>query len=294
MSIHSGSGVVDVGTWNKDDDFSCEESMLLPDSEDIRGSNREAAAASMEQPVCKMTNHRARPQIYPTAMEREALSESTVASSPQTTGSELDDPARDSSPAPVLTTESRRPGLHTSLYSSPQGPSQRSLRHSTRRGLTTDVPQSPMSMQAGNPRAASHSYSSHSQASHQPPLGTVSTLGAGFQIGLSPLSPGFTIVPLDRRRGPSGIGASGRPSLADVANDIIIGLRETERRRTVSEGELTRRSRNGIQDASRNNEAAVGEEPTEGFDEGGIDETRDQAEGRRRWRWIRKVFTGKD
>ncbi|KAF8807402.1 hypothetical protein BYT27DRAFT_7338106 [Phlegmacium glaucopus] len=289
VSIHSGGGGVDVGTWNEGDDFSCEESMLLPGSEDI-GGNREAAAASMaEQPVCKTTNHRVRPQMSSVAMERETLSESNIptATSPQTTGSDLDDL---SSLPPVPTTESRHPRLYTQLYSTPQGPSHRS--HSARRELTTDVHQSPTSMQTGNLRTASHPYSSYSPASHQSPHGTVSTLGAGFQIGLSPLSPGFTIVPLDRRR-PSGMGLSGRPSLADVANDIIISLRETERRRTVSEGEPTRRPGNGVQDAARNNEAAVGEEDNEGVDEGDIDETRDQSKSRRRWRWIRKVFTGK-
>jgi magnesium transporter len=73
-------------------------------------------------------------------------------------------------------------------------------------------------------------------------------VSTGFQIGLSPLSPGFTIVPLDRRRRTSG---TGRPSLADVTNDIIIGLREAERWRAASEGELTRTSLNEVQDVSR-------------------------------------------
>lgn len=293
VSIQSGGGGIDVGTWTKSDDFSCDERMLLPDSEDLEGDIREVAAVSMaEQSVCKI-NHPARPGIGPVGMERETLSESNIPISPQMTKSGLDNSARDSSLSPVPTTGSRRPRAHTQLYSTPQRPSQRSLRRSACRGLTTDVPQSPMSMQSGESRTVSLS---HFQASHSPPLGSVSvsTIGTGFQIGLSPLSPGFTILPLDRRRRTSGIGTTGRSSFADVANDIIIGLREaeTERRRTVSEGEFTRRDLNGVQDASRSNE--VGEEHIEGVGERGIDGTREQLEGHRGWRWVRKVFTRKD
>ena len=283
VSIHSGGRGVDVGTWNESEDFSREESILLPDSEDPRGNIGEVAAgvSMTEQPVCKTTDRQARP----VEMERQTLSESDIpraATFPETTGSELNDPTRDPGLDPIPTTENRRPRAHSQLYSSPQRPS---LRHSSRRRLATDVCRSPTSVHSGNSRTVSHHHSSYSQA---PPLGPVSTLGTGFQIGLSPLSPGFAIVPLDRRRRTSSLGVTGRPSLADVVNEIITGLRlrETEERRTDSEDEVTRVPSNGVQDVSRNNGAALGEEHVESD----MDATR----GRRRWRWIRKVFIRKD
>ena len=272
MSIHSGGGGVDVGTWNESDDFSCQDSIPIPDSEGLGDDTREAEAMSMaRQPT---TNHRARPQMVPAAMDRETLSEPdilNVAVSPQIAGLEPNDPAQDSSLPPVPTTEAHRPQA-PHISSSPQLPSQR---HSGHRGLAR---RSSTSIYPG----ISHTVSQpQPQSTHSPPLGSVSSLGTGFQIGLSPLSPGFTIVPLDRRR-----RISGRASLADVANDIITDLREAERR-TVSEGGLTGRLLNEVQDDSRDNGAATRENHVEGIGEG-------ELEARRRWRWIRKVFTGKN
>ena len=293
VSIHSGGGGIDVGTWNEGNDLPRQESMI-PDSEDPGSNIQEAAAASMtEQPIYETTNHQARPQMHPVGMERQTLSESnipTLSTSPQTVWPALDGPTRDSGPTSVPTMEDHRPRPYAQL-TYPQGPSRRQ-RHSVRRELTTDI----TSMQSETSRSASHSHSSYPQASHLPPLGPVSTLGTGFQIGLSPLSPGFTIVPLDRRRRTSGIGTTGRPSLADVANDIIMGLRE-ERRRTVSEGGLARTLSNEVHNVSRNDGAAVGvEHNMERSSEDGNDEISnlDEPEARRSWRWIRQVFTGKN
>jgi len=281
VSIQSGGGGIDVGTWNEGDDFSCQEDILLPDSEDLCDTQEAGAMSMARQPTF---NHR------PQATERETLSESNVsnmAMSPQSVGLELDDPAQDSSLAPIPTTEIHRPPA-SQLSSSPEVPSQFLLRHYARRGPAR---QSSTSMTSGNSRTASQP---HSQTTHLPPLGPVSSLGTGFQIGLSPLSPGFTIVPFDRRRRTSGTGTAGRPSLADVANDIITGLRETEGRRTTSEGELTRTVLHEVQDVSRDDGAAVREDHTERIGDCSVDETGDQLESRKRWLWIKKVFTGKD
>lgn len=71
-----------------------------------------------------------------------------------------------------------------------------------------------------------------------PPLhsrNAVSTLaGGGFQIGLSASSPGFSIVPLERRRRVSALG-SGHVNSAAV--DEVPG-QAGSRRRTVSEGDM--------------------------------------------------------
>ena len=278
VSIHSGGRGVDVGTWNEGDDFPCQESILLPGStECLEGDTREAAPMSMaKQP--------SPPARRPVAMERGTLSESDIpnmAIFPQTVRSELDDPAQDSSLTSILTTEIHHPQA-AQISSSPQLPSQRSVPYCTRRGPAR---RPSTSMHSGISRTASQP---HSQSTHLPPLGPVSSLGTGFQIGLSPSSPGFAIIPLDRRR-----RISGMPSLADVAHDIIVSLREAERR-TVSEGGLTRTLLNEVRDVSRDNGAAVREDHTERNVEDDIDERRDQLEARRRWSWIRKVFTGKD
>jgi hypothetical protein len=80
-----------------------------------------------------------------------------------------------------------------------------------------------------------------------------------------------------------------------VANDIITGLRDSERRRTVSEGGGLTSLRSLMNEFQRDDDidggAALREDHTERIGDGGIDETN---EARRRWRWIRKVFTGKD
>ncbi|KAF5375266.1 hypothetical protein D9758_000286 [Tetrapyrgos nigripes] len=72
----------------------------------------------------------------------------------------------------------------------------------------------------------SHYNPHNSYTPHSPPLPTVSTLaGTGFQIGLSPVSPGFNILPMERRRRTSNQGSS---------------LMDGERRRAVSEGNIRR------------------------------------------------------
>ncbi|KAJ3750414.1 hypothetical protein DFH05DRAFT_1467153 [Lentinula detonsa] len=95
-----------------------------------------------------------------------------------------------------------------------------------------------------------NSNNQHSRPPLSPTLPTVSTLaGTGFQIGLSPFSPGFSVVPLERKRRTSshiGSGLSGnidplnpRPLDSGVGS---MGYRTTqeqgERRRTVSEGDI--------------------------------------------------------
>ncbi|KAG5639245.1 hypothetical protein H0H81_005319 [Sphagnurus paluster] len=68
-----------------------------------------------------------------------------------------------------------------------------------------------------------------------PPLLPMS-MGAGFQIGLSPVSPGFAIVPRERGRRVSGLG------FAHVVEEAMMSAEEQERRRTTSEGDMRRRA----------------------------------------------------
>ncbi|KAJ6509529.1 hypothetical protein C8R47DRAFT_1099049 [Mycena vitilis] len=100
----------------------------------------------------------------------------------------------------------------------------------------------------------------------------VAALGAGFQIGLSPVSPGFGPAPRERGRNTSGLTHSY--GFGDVVDQTR--RRDTardRRRRTVSEGDVmwTRAL------ASERAELVM-----EGPARGGEEETR----AKRRWRWL--------
>ncbi|KAF5390327.1 hypothetical protein D9757_002944 [Collybiopsis confluens] len=123
-----------------------------------------------------------------------------------------------------------------------------------------------------------------------PTLPTVSTLaGTGFQIGLSPFSPGFSVVPLERRRRIGTNFSSGLPPSSSAGNAGTIGggtrytdyrsrVADGERRRTVSEGDVNQhiassvrvRHEGQVDDSSPalpdqvNNEASTGKGKSKG------------------------------
>ncbi|KAG6890405.1 hypothetical protein C0995_008759 [Termitomyces sp. Mi166 len=74
----------------------------------------------------------------------------------------------------------------------------------------------------------------------RPPLLPINTLGTGFQIGLSPVSPGFALQPRERGRRLSARG------IADVTVNATLD-EERQRRRTVSEGDV----RKGVLETNR-------------------------------------------
>ncbi|KAF8642282.1 hypothetical protein AX16_009553 [Volvariella volvacea WC 439] len=80
------------------------------------------------------------------------------------------------------------------------------------------------------PSPHTHTHPHHTQS---PPL-----IGTGLQIGLSPVSPGFAILPKERRRRVSGMMESPRQDLEDlhVDGDRFDGL-QIQPRRAVSEGD---------------------------------------------------------
>lgn len=98
----------------------------------------------------------------------------------------------------------------------------------------------------------------------------------GFSIGLSPVSPGFALVPRERRRCTSGqSGLSARDSWDDV----------------------TRRAR--IRQFASDSEVVVGDEVEQGHDVGVGQSGRGDTEGgrvinraRARWRWVRGILLG--
>ena len=91
----------------------------------------------------------------------------------------------------------------------------------------------------------------------------------GFSIGLSPVSPGFALVPRERRRCTSG------QSARDSWDDVI------------------RRAR--IRQIASENDAVVGEDVEQGNDAGVEGETgggRAVNRARARWRWVRGLVLG--
>ncbi|KAJ7293572.1 hypothetical protein C8J57DRAFT_1269377 [Mycena rebaudengoi] len=112
----------------------------------------------------------------------------------------------------------------------------------------------------------------------------VASLGAGFQIGLSPVSPGFSIVPRERGRILSGLNHSyGFGDVVEQARRRDAD-RERRRRRTVSEGDV--RSRAAILHSELLDDVLAGEsdESPETHRNG----VRNQAKAR--WRWLSSLI----
>ncbi|KAJ6604645.1 hypothetical protein DFH09DRAFT_1123383 [Mycena vulgaris] len=142
-----------------------------------------------------------------------------------------------------------------------------------------------VSRPALRPGAASrrrvHHLRAHTSAypSAPPAPNPVASLGAGFQIGLSPVSPGFAIVPRERGRIVSGLNHSY--GFGDVVEEAT-RRRETERRRrrTVSEGDVRTRA-SALERAELLSEGPFRDSDEE---EGEGESTRTRA--KTRWRWL--------
>lgn len=137
----------------------------------------------------------------------------------------------------------------------------------------TSPPQSP-----SIPRRRSHHHAGQSALSAATPISSspVPVPTPGFSIGLSPVSPGFALVPRERRRCASGqSGQSGRDSWDDVI----------------------RRAR--IRQIASDSDAVVGDEVEQGHDAGVGQSGRGDTEGgkivnraRARWRWVQDLVLG--
>ncbi len=165
----------------------------------------------------------------------------------------------------------------SSTISVPEGPRSPTFTVSSRRRRSAIDEQISSSMRRHHQRAPSHS---HIELS--PPLparNTVSTLaGAGFQIGLAATSPGFAIVPRERRRRVSTL--LGRPvDTSESGYDAVPGLMAA-RRRTVSEGDVRRNT--DSQDPADGMEDSVDGLPTSAG--------KGKGKGPGRWEWLRRTF----
>ncbi|KAF8898745.1 hypothetical protein BD779DRAFT_1485354 [Infundibulicybe gibba] len=191
VSIQSGGGGVDIGAWDDESECSSDRGEEPHTSSDPETSDEERST-----------------RIRAVAMGRQTRSESNVpaaSTSPDLTGLGLD------------IGSSRPPGGERRVRVSP-------LRTRTSRRRTIPPAGAETLVAPGH----LHRSTSYTPSSPPPlPINPVSTLGAGFQIGLSPVSPGFAIVPRERRRRVSGLGFS----------DTVLEAQAKARRRTLSEGD---------------------------------------------------------
>ncbi|KAJ7169905.1 hypothetical protein C8R46DRAFT_1265752 [Mycena filopes] len=109
-----------------------------------------------------------------------------------------------------------------------------------------------------------------------PPPNPVAALGAGFQIGLSPVSPGFGIAPREGRV-VSGHRSFGFGEVVDQVRGRETD-QERRRRRTVSEGDVRTRA------LALERAELLSAEVARDSEEGGEDGSRTRAKAR--WRWL--------
>ncbi|KAF8905578.1 hypothetical protein CPB84DRAFT_1844980 [Gymnopilus junonius] len=268
VSIQSGGGGVDVGTWNEDAVRLSDEDVVLysePQATGVSSAPSDAASIAFQAEP--------RPYIGPVTMERGTVSEGSMPNIRSSGELDLDLPQSHT----FNHSPSKRPFMGSQLYTSPRTPSSRHV--SGRPTVDLQGSTSSLSISQGHLRNISFPNPSHTPLSTG--LGTVSTLGPGFQIGLSPLSPGFTIMPVERK---------GRPTFADVARGVVFDVQQ--RRRTVSEGLIVPRVREDVNGGNNHVEGSGPRIPPIGL---ANDHAAPSHGGKAwaRWQWLSDVATGK-
>ena len=300
VTIQSGGGNANIQTPMKDGYNGAEVSVAISSARDIEGDPRG---------VSECGNMEARgvislPIRNPTSLtEVETLPDSVYA--PSTSADSFDRPLMQSPREPSVSSRTS----HRRTARSPEwqhlisrkdfarllSPS-RGISH--RRRSTVHTSNEPGSSQRPH-RTPSFNYTHANYAQISPPLmpfGTASTLGTGFQIGLSPVSPGFAIVPRERGRRSSELGLGVESGFAHV---VIDATRTRQRRRTVSEGDACSRALvpSPSQSDSEHEHRGIQEDHVDG-EADGISQTpvshnkAKPSQGKLRWQWLRKIFLG--
>lgn len=309
MSVQSGP--VDAGPW--DDEFTD-----LSDEESVACSEPEQSASAESVPLfqqsVKSKQSSTKRRVGPVPMDRETRSDSNMPNINSTRvglGIRDDVSTENGFTTPLSSspeTEGRLKRRESALYETPRKPSSSSCspRGATDESLRIQTTPSRLSGAVAVdsdgstiPRAMSYSHQGgerehrstflqRSQTMLSPSRpGSTPTFGTGFQIGLSPLSPGFGIFPSDRRRGT----VYGTPSLMEVVHGAgATGMngksrRDMKRRRTVSEGEIMARNR-VVGDDQEGDERTSGQQTS--IQANGDEESEMRAKVR--WKWLRKVM----
>lgn len=292
VSIQSGGGGIDLGTWDEEIvDLSTEDSEAI-----LEYNETEVISTTETMPLLEQPTNICQERIAPTAMERGTRSESSSGTDRRGSGR-----TPRVSLSPDGRSRSRR--AHT-LYASPRVPSIQTAGLSNER-QPARISSSPSELSLLD-RIVSHTRIPMHQATssfHLPhPHGSLSSaLGPALQIGLSPVSPGFAILPLERRK--TSVYAAGGD--CTVNGDGGLGRRrywKAQRRRTVSDGEVSRMGRDSTgRPAERMDRQGVVEAFREGWVERPQIETdppeilrqEESAISQRtehRWRWFMDLF----
>jgi hypothetical protein len=264
VSIHSGGGGVDVGTWNEEgEDIIDEDTVIVTSEAEEEEDPSDLAYQTLDtnDSARSLSSHKT---LGPIPISQQTQSEPLQTSLATTSRTrEAED-----SHLQQLRAEHRYTVDSTGPLLSP--PSFRATFAQRRSTMASDTQRFLLSSHRRDGTLPSNVFS--------PPLNTtVSTLGAGLQIGLSPISPGFAIVPKERKRKVSGLGP-------DEIEQRPAGLRPQERR-SVSEGTF-----GGALQAQRNlsfSDPGISvsrrtEEPSS--------ETATSRPGWQRWMWLRSIF----
>lgn len=292
VSIQPDGGGIDVGTWDEElVQLDPEELEVVP----IYAGQNEGTSASDTVPLVERPTIIRRQRTLP--MKRGTKSESSIMGVAEEGG-------LGRRPAQPSLSPDKRPQRAETLYTSPRIPSIASRRSTVTSDSDYQRYSSPQLQYLA--RAVSHPHALATQSITSPFIlpphshGTLSpSLGAGLQIGLSPLSPGFVILPVERRRasvytggvaeGPSGESINGNNPPGNVERTRFWDL---QRRRTVSDSagsrmdwapELTSHEADADTEAAQEIHADQPTSPiTSDVDGVGRPKTR--------WRWLRSVF----
>jgi len=261
VSVQSGGGGVDMGDWTEEDEDIIEDETALSTSEaeDESGGLGETGYHESDSNSTIKHSFSRKPHFGPVPIERQTISE------PLQTGLST------SSPIPEI-------GASGSQSSHPQPRHRHTM--FTNNGLLSP----PLRARFTQRRPTMVGDTLRSASSHQrntsfssnvfpPPLNSaVPAFGTGLQIGLSAVSPGFAIMPRERRRKLSGLGLG----------DNEAGLR-AHQRRSVSEGDVR-----GSLAMYDDPDSIDPDTPFNRDDD--VEPSEDSRRGRKRWKWLKRIF----
>lgn len=236
VSIQSGEGGVGVGPWTEEGE------VILEDETALNPSEIEYESSGL------------RPLLGPVPIERHTRSEPLQIdiSAP----SDLHEIEAEGSQSP---SSYPQPGHHPTTSNSLLSPPLRTRFIQRRPTVVGDTPRS----------ASSHQrLTSYPSGVFSPPLNSP-TFGTGFQIGISAVSPGFAIMPKERRK-KIGLG------------EVVDHLRARERR-SVSEGDVR-----GSLGTYADPEHIDANAPSPGQDD--VESPEDDKNGKKRWKWLKGIF----
>ncbi|KAI0963585.1 hypothetical protein AcW1_000625 [Taiwanofungus camphoratus] len=264
----TGGYSIDIATWAED-----EQDVASEDEGELLSEDEDEHAAYEDEPLPMYARRRSRTLPSSTDAQSEQIGmgrvtpDLRVVTQPPTP---VTPPRASASPTSATFPARARPLTEPALHTPSPRRSRSSYAATSPTGLTDSVrarrrttlaaPQSPPPAPFPNPLSPS-----------------ASALG-GFSIGLSPVSPGFALVPKERRR---RVTAGGRESLI---GDEEGGSRRSTRR-VVSDGSVA------SLDAGQHGDEYGRREGGEGAPTGALLPGPGKARPKGRWKWLHDVFT---